>query len=284
MTIGSVLQGAIGFASGLMGVPMLVLCGFSLIEATVINFISTTVQNFTGAIQLREHIEAQDVTWPAILRCVGLPLGTLALAATPDLDQNLVKQIIGVVLLVSVLALVSLRVTPRERLGFGWVGLTFISSGFLMGFASIGGAPRVVYVNSLTWSAARSRAFVFFGAAASMPRIAAAWVWPFGAAVLRPAFLAGPVLICLAPILSPATAFAGRLSGALRTTNTELREFIQGDAATLIMLLGFLASAFVFATERQGFGWMCSIFAIGIVMKNIAWLLDMATDLSGGLS
>jgi uncharacterized membrane protein YfcA len=57
MTIGSVLQGAIGFASGLMGVPMLVLCGFSLIEATVINFISTTVQNFTGAIQLRQQAQ-----------------------------------------------------------------------------------------------------------------------------------------------------------------------------------------------------------------------------------
>ena len=194
MTIGSVLQGAIGFASGLMGVPMLVLCGFSLIEATVINFISTTVQNFTGAIQLREHIEAQEVTWPAILRCVGLPLGTLALAATPDLDQSLVKQIIGVVLLVSVLALVSLRVTPRERLGFGWVGLTFISSGFLMGFASIGGAPMVMYVNSLTWSAAKSRAFLFFCSAAIMPLMAAALIWQFGEQLLKPAFLAVTIL------------------------------------------------------------------------------------------
>lgn len=194
MTFGSILQGAIGFASGLMGVPMLVLCGFSLIEATVINFISTTVQNFTGAFQLRAHIEAQDVTWPAILRCIGLPLGTMALAATPGLDQDLVKQIIGVVLLVSVLALVSLRVTPRERLGFGWVGLTFISSGFLMGFASIGGAPMVMYVNSLTWSAAKSRAFLFFCSAAIMPLMALALTWQFGAQLLKPAFMAAIIL------------------------------------------------------------------------------------------
>lgn len=194
MTIGSVLQGAVGFASGLMGVPMLVLCGFSLVEATVINFISTTVQNFTGAAQLWAHIEAADVTWPAILRCVGLPLGTLALAATPGLDQDVVKQIIGVVLLASVLMLVSLRVTPRERLGFGWIGLTFISSGFLMGFASIGGAPMVMYVNSLTWSAAKSRAFLFFCSAAIMPLMAAALIWQFGEQLLRPAFLAVIVL------------------------------------------------------------------------------------------
>jgi uncharacterized membrane protein YfcA len=194
MTLGSVLQGAVGFASGLVGVPMLVLCGFSLVEATVINFISTTVQNFTGAVQLWSHIEAEDVTWPAILRCVGLPLGTLALAATPSLDQNVVKQIIGFVLLASVLMLVSLRVTPRERLSFGWIGLTFISSGFLMGFASIGGAPMVMYVNSLTWSAAKSRAFLFFCSAAIMPLMATALIWQFGEQLLKPAFLAVIVL------------------------------------------------------------------------------------------
>jgi uncharacterized protein len=194
MTIGSVLQGAVGFASGLMGVPLLVLCGFSLIEATVINFISTAVQNFTGAVQLWSHIEPQEVAWPALLRCVGLPLGTLALAATPGLDQDLVKQIIGAVLLGSVVLLVSLRVTPRDRLGAGWVGLTFISSGFLMGFASIGGAPMVMYVNSLTWSAAKSRAFLFFCSAAIMPLMAAALIWQFGGLLLRPALMAVSVL------------------------------------------------------------------------------------------
>jgi uncharacterized membrane protein YfcA len=194
MTIGSVLQGAIGFASGLMGVPMLVLCGFSLIEATVINFVSTAVQNFTGAFQLWSHIEARDVTLPAILRCVGLPLGTLALAATPNLDQDLVKQIIGVVLLVSVLLLVSVRVRPRDSLGYRWIGLTFISSGFLMGFASIGGAPMVMYVNSLTWSAAKSRAFMFFCSAAIMPLMACALIWQFGEQLLKPAFMAVLIL------------------------------------------------------------------------------------------
>ena len=30
MTFGSIIQGAVGFASGLLGVPVLVLCGFSI--------------------------------------------------------------------------------------------------------------------------------------------------------------------------------------------------------------------------------------------------------------
>lgn len=190
MTFGSVLQGAVGFASGLMGVPMLVLCGFSLFEATVVNFVSTSVQNVTGAVQLWSHVEAADVTWPAVLRAVGLPLGIFALAATPSLDQGVVKQIIGGVLLASILLLISLRVTPRDQLGFGWVGLTFLSSGFLMGFASIGGAPMVMYVNSLKWSAVKSRAFLFFCSAAIMPLMAIGLWWHFGAKVLEPAFLA----------------------------------------------------------------------------------------------
>ena len=104
------------------------------------------------------------------------------------------KQIIGGVLLVSVLLLVSLRVTPRDRLGFGWVGLTFLSSGFLMGFASIGGAPMVMYVNSLKWSALKSRAFLFFCSAAIMPFMAAGLWWHFGAKLLEPAFLAVVVM------------------------------------------------------------------------------------------
>jgi len=64
MTLGSFLQGALGFASGLVGVPLLVLSGFSLLEATVINFISTIVQNTAGAVQLRAHIDWSEVALP----------------------------------------------------------------------------------------------------------------------------------------------------------------------------------------------------------------------------
>jgi uncharacterized protein len=202
MTFGSVVQGCVGFASGLIGVPLLVLCGFPLLDATVINFVSTSVQNFAGAHRLRGHLQPSEVFWPTFFRCLGLPIGTLALQASGKIDPHQVQQIIGVVLLASVGLLAAVRVEPRERLPFPLTMATFLTSGFLMGFATVGGAPMVFYVNSLTWSAAKSRSFLFLCSSLLMPLMAAMLILKFGAAASRPAMAAlivmPPVVVALA--------------------------------------------------------------------------------------
>jgi hypothetical protein len=197
-TFGSVVQGTVGFASGLLGVPLLVLCGFSLLDATVINFVATCVQNGTGAVQLWPHLEPAELVAPSILRAAGLPLGIFALAATGDLDPAIVRQIVGLLLLASVLLLMAARIQPRDRLPRPWGWLAFFTSGVLTGFASIGGAPLVFYVNSLTWSAAKSRGFLFFCSAALAPLMGAVLWWQFGAQVHRPALAA---LASMPPVL-----------------------------------------------------------------------------------
>jgi uncharacterized membrane protein YfcA len=198
MTLGSLLQGALGFASGLVGVPLLVLSGFTLLEATVINFISTSVQNVAGAVQLWEHLEWNDVAWPTAFRAAALPAGMYALDQTQHLDHGLVKQIIGVFLLTSVLLLMLLRVRPRDEAPLPWQAAAFLASGFLMGFGAIGGAPMVMYVNSLTWSAARSRGFLFFCSAALVPFMAVGLYWKFRVGAARPATAA---LVIMPPVL-----------------------------------------------------------------------------------
>jgi uncharacterized protein len=198
MTLGSLLQGALGFASGLVGVPLLVLSGFTLLEATVINFISTSVQNVAGAVQLWDHLEWHDVAWPTVFRALAMPLGMIALDQTQYLDQGIVKQIIGVFLLTSVLLLMLLRVRPRDEAPMSWQAAAFLSSGFLMGFGAIGGAPMVMYVNSLTWSAARSRGFLFFCSAALVPFMAIGLYWKFRVGAARPATAA---LVIMPPVL-----------------------------------------------------------------------------------
>ena len=190
MTIGSVIQGAVGFASGLIGVPLLVLCGFSLLDASVINFVSTSVQNLTGAARLSAHLKARDVLWPTALRCVSLPIGIAALHATEGIDAARVQQIVGGILLGSILLLGGLRVRPRDHLPVAWTLLAFLTSGFLTGFASIGGAPMVFYVNALTWSAAKSRGFLFLCSSLLLPLMAALLLWRFGAQVAPPTLAA----------------------------------------------------------------------------------------------
>lgn len=198
MTLGSVIQGAVGFASGLLGVPLLVLCGFPLLEATVINFVSTSVQNSVGAAQLWSHLEPAELVWPNFWRYVGLPLGIFALDAAGSFEPDRVRQIIGLILLVSVALVAGLRIQPRQRISAPWVAVTFLSSGFLMGFATVGGAPMVMYVNALTWSAAKSRGFLFFCSAALMPFMGVMLIWKFGAAASHPAMAA---LMVMPPVL-----------------------------------------------------------------------------------
>jgi uncharacterized membrane protein YfcA len=200
MTFGAVVQGAVGFASGLIGVPLLVLGGLSIQEAATINLVSTSVQNVAGSWRLRSELAWRDVAAPVLVRSCTIPLGTWALWHADGLEPRHARQLIGWALLVMVAAIAWFRVAPRERLGWGWQLAAFVSSGFLLGFAAIGGAPMVMYVNSLTWSARKSRAFLFFCSATGAPLMAAALWWQFGervwpaalaAAAAMPAILAG---------------------------------------------------------------------------------------------
>jgi len=176
MTFGSVLQGMVGFASGLLGVPLLVLGGLSIPEAATVNLVATSVQNITGAVHLWSHLKPRELVFPVIVRWLAIPVGTYAAWLTDrHLSPAQSKQLIGVSLLVVIVLLRVCRVAPRNYLNLFWQSLSFSTSGFLLGFASIGGAPLVLYVNALTWTAAKSRAFLFFLSAMGIPVAAAAF-------------------------------------------------------------------------------------------------------------
>ncbi len=212
MTLGSIVQGAVGFASGLIGVPLLVLSGFSLPEAATVNLVSTSVQNITGAWKLWPYLEARELVFPVAVRWLAIPCGTYAAyLADQRLDPAQSKQLIGVFLLVVVGLLWSLKVSPRDYLHLGWQTLIFVSSGFLMGFAAIGGAPMVVYVNSLTWNTNKSRAFLFFCSAASLPIAFGAFWYEHGEKIIPAAW----TTICVMPLIFTGLWFGFRVGHRL---------------------------------------------------------------------
>ena len=97
------------------------------------------------------------------------------------------KQILGVLLLTVLFFLWFFHVKPRDELNIFWKTLAFGSSGFLLGFASMGAAPLVIYANSLTWNVNKSRAFLFFCSAVGQP-FAAWFFWlRFGEKIITPA-------------------------------------------------------------------------------------------------
>jgi uncharacterized membrane protein YfcA len=200
MTFGSVLQGAVGFASGLLGVPLLVLFGWSLPEAATINLVSTSLQNLTGAVKLWSHLETRDLVFPVVVRWLAIPVGTYVAWTTDKyLSHDQAKQLIGFVLLAIILLLYFGRVSPRESLNRYWQSLMFSSSGFMLGFASIGGAPMVLYVNALTWTAAKSRAFLFACSATGVPLAALMFWWHHGEKIIPAALstlIVMPIILC----------------------------------------------------------------------------------------
>lgn len=189
MTFGSIIQGAVGFASGLLGVPLLVLCGFSIPEAATINLVSTSVQNFTGTWKLWEHLDFKELIYPTVVRlCFAIPVGTYAAGLVDEfISPDHTKQLLGALLLTVLSLLWLFKVQPLDELNVWWQTLAFASSGFLLGFASMGAAPLVIYANSLTWNVSKSRAFLFFCSAVGQP-LAALFFWlKFGEKVIPPA-------------------------------------------------------------------------------------------------
>lgn len=189
MTFGSIIQGAVGFASGLLGVPLLVLYGLSIPEAATINLVSTSVQNFTGAWKLRKYLDYGELIYPTLIRiCFAIPLGTYTAGLVDRyVAPDHTKQLLGVLLLTVLFLLWYFKIKPSDQLNIFWKTLAFASSGFLLGFASMGAAPLVIYVNSLTWSVNKSRGFLFFCSAVGQP-FAAWFFWlKFGEKIITPA-------------------------------------------------------------------------------------------------
>ena len=159
---GGLLQGSIGFAGGVFGIPLLLLVGLSLPQAVAVNIVSNLPQNGLGAYRLRHDIHYRDTLGPVILRLVSLPIGLWALWQAHSIDPYQVKRVVGIILIVVLAAHWLCRVEPREKLHPAWTFVAFLSSGFLAGFCSMGGAFIALWVVAHDWSANRSRGFMFF--------------------------------------------------------------------------------------------------------------------------
>jgi len=200
----SVIQGTVGFAAGLFGIPLLMLVGVDLPKAIMIMLIAATVQNALGAYRLRRTIDYPKTVLPTVLRLITVPVGAYLLLHTQtSVNPDRVKQIVGVVLLL-VIGIDSLwQIKPRESLHVGWGYLAFSLSGLMAGFCGMGGPPLVVWVNSHEWPAVKARAFLFFVFLTGMlPHIVALFL------IFGGRLWAGVLLGLLAlPIVLAATSF-----------------------------------------------------------------------------
>ena len=159
MFAGSLAQGAIGFALGLIAVPLLVEAGFSLSQAVALTTLAIGIQVIFGAWQLRAHIPWEDVKPAAILRLLTVPLGVLLLLNVETMDADGVKRLVGIgVLLGVILRVAAGKVAQREWSGAASIA-AFSLSGFLQGLVAMGGPPLVLWMTTRDFQAKQARAF-----------------------------------------------------------------------------------------------------------------------------
>ncbi len=227
LALASFVQGTIGFASGLIAIPLLVLLGLPLPEAITVNLVASAGQNCFAAWRLRREIPYEKAWRPIALRTVALPLGVLLLWLTGALPQEYVKQIVGLLLLAVLIVQWTARVEPREELHAGWDWIAFGMGGIMLGFCGMGGPPIVLWVLAHRWTALRSRAFLFFIFATGMLPHYLLLLFTFGGSVF-PATLLGLVSM---PVVLAATSGGLYVGGRLPQARLKLATYL---ALTLI--------------------------------------------------
>ena len=89
--ISSLLQTVVGFGAGLLGIPLLLLAGFSPVQAVAVVTVTSIIQSAIGSWKLRESVRFSDTKRPILIRLLMLPVGALALWKLGQHNQQLVK-------------------------------------------------------------------------------------------------------------------------------------------------------------------------------------------------
>jgi uncharacterized protein len=158
----SVVQGAVGFASGLFGIPLLMLTGITLPDAVAISLVAAAVQNIVATWQLRSQIDYRATLRPTLIRFAFLPLGIWALHLVGEGNKDLANQIVGLVIVGIIILQLATNVQPQPRLHVAWEWLAFSAGGFLLGLCGMGGPPMALWVLAHDWPMNRARGFLYF--------------------------------------------------------------------------------------------------------------------------
>ena len=208
---GIFVQSATGFAAGLMIVPSMLYCGYSIPAAQCSLLVATLPQNSWGLWSLRDSITVRQITWPGIGRLLFFPLGVLALQQMERLQPDTIRQIVGGVVLMVTLAVISFKPSPREKLHPGWALLAFPVSGFFQGLVGMGGPAMVFWVQAHDWSTQKTRAFMFAMYLISILPGLLILYWFFGNRILS----AGLIAALMIPLLLGVTVIGLRVGTRL---------------------------------------------------------------------
>jgi uncharacterized protein len=197
LCVGIFIQSAAGFAAGLLIVPAMLWCGYSIPEAQTSLLVATIPQNLWGAWSLRDSMSKHSLVWPGVGRLVFLPIGVVTLQGMETFSIMTIRQVVGGVVLAMTLAIIWFHPKPRPQIHRAWSWIVFPLSGFLQGLVGMGGPAMVFWVQAHDWDTRRSRVFLFVMYSVSLVPALAILYWVFGDRIIQP----GLVATFLIPIL-----------------------------------------------------------------------------------
>ncbi|TWU22182.1 Sulfite exporter TauE/SafE [Novipirellula galeiformis] len=228
LCVGIFVQSAAGFAAGLLIVPALMWCGYSIPEAQTALLVATIPQNIWGVWSLRDVISFSKLRFPGIARIVFLPLGIGVLRTLESYSVITLRQVVGAVVIAVTLATAVFNPKPRTRLHPGWAWLSFPLSGFLQGLVGMGGPAMVFWVQAHDWDTRRIRGFLFAMYLISILPALGFLYTTFGTRIVQP----GMIAAAITPVLLLVT-FAG-----LRFGNWLGRERLRRVTLALLLVMG----------------------------------------------
>lgn len=164
--VGSLIQGSIGFAFGLISIPWIVLSGLPLEQSITLVLILVIAQTSLGLFRFRHEIPWREAMQLTAFRFVALPLGVWSLGYIRTYwTPSQIKQLVGIALLAAIVVQTLRRNTAnvgQRPMGTRFaLALSGISSGYFAGLVGMGGPPLVMWSNAREWSTQRTRALLW---------------------------------------------------------------------------------------------------------------------------
>ena len=233
LCLGIFVQASAGFAAGLIIIPSLLWCGFTIPEAQASMLVATIPQNAWGVWSLRESISARKSAWPGVGRILFLPIGCWALVGLQSFPMDRIKQVVGLVVLLVTIAIIVYKPKPRESLHPAWAFLAFPLSGFLQGLVGMGGPAMVFWIQAHDWSTRQIRGFLFTMYLISIVPALLVLYYYFGNLIFEPMLVAAATIPLLLLVTMVGIKFGDRLG----------RERLRRVTYGLLLLIGIAGIA-----------------------------------------
>jgi len=157
VAVATTVQAAAGFGFALLALPVILRVDVPLQEAVVFTVIVQVWQQASNLYNVRTEVKLRPLLPVMVLGVVFIGLGVFFQRNIVTLDQTLVRQCLGVLILAMLVLMWLWKPKHHKTLHAGWGVLTGACAGTLSGIASIPGPPIGFWVMAHDWSNKRSR-------------------------------------------------------------------------------------------------------------------------------